>query len=106
MKPTVLFSAGVGLALLFAAGCAQKPAEQPNAPAATAIAPAGHPQTTCPVMGSKVNAKSLYVDANGKRIYVCCPDCVAAVKEDPAKYIAKLEAEGVVLATVPQADGE
>ena len=53
-------------------------------------------QTQCPVMGGKVN-KNLYVDHNGKRIYVCCAGCITAVKKDPAKYIKKLEAEGVTL---------
>ena len=54
------------------------------------------PQTKCPVMGGDVN-KSLYVDANGKRIYVCCPGCIDAVKANPQKYIKELEAKGLVL---------
>ena len=63
----------------------------------------GKPQTTCPVMkGSPVN-ESLYVDADGYRIYVCCGGCVAAVKADPAKYIAQLKAEGVELEKAPAA---
>jgi hypothetical protein len=53
-------------------------------------------QTTCPVMGGAVNT-NLYVDAEGKRIYVCCAGCISAIKKDPAKYIAKLEKEGVTL---------
>lgn len=57
------------------------------------------PQKHCPVMGSRID-KSLYVDVDGKRVYVCCEDCVAAVTKDPAKYVQKLEAEGVTLATV------
>ena len=64
----------------------------------------GKPQTTCPVMkGSPVNASSPYVDAEGYRIYVCCGGCVAAVKADPAKYIAQLKAEGVELEKAPEA---
>ena len=61
------------------------------------------PQTTCPILGGKID-KSLYVDYEGKRIYVCCPGCIAEVKKDPAKYIEKLEAEGITLdkATIPQ----
>jgi len=40
-------------------------------------------QTTCPVMkGGKIN-KKLYVDHNGKRIYVCCKVCINKVKADP-----------------------
>ena len=66
----------------------------------------GKPQTTCPVMkGSPVN-KSLYVDADGYRIYVCCGGCVGAVKANPAKYVAELKAEGVDLAKAPEAPKE
>ena len=53
-------------------------------------------QTTCPVMGGKIN-KELYVDANGYRIYVCCKQCIAVVKADPEKYIKKLQDQGVEL---------
>lgn len=59
-------------------------------------------QTTCPVMGGKTNPK-LYIDANGKRIYVCCPGCIGAVKGDPATYIKKIEAKGEVVADTPAA---
>ncbi len=58
-------------------------------------------QTTCPVMGGKID-KSQYADVQGKRIYVCCPGCVAKVKADPEKYIKKLEAEGVAIAQTPK----
>ena len=58
-------------------------------------------QTTCPVMGGKINSK-LFVDTDGKRIYVCCPGCVAAIKKDPAKYIKKLEDGGVTVALTPK----
>jgi YHS domain-containing protein len=57
-------------------------------------------QTTCPVMGGKID-KSLYVDADGKRIYVCCQGCVGTIKADPAKYIKALEAKGVTLDATP-----
>ena len=56
-------------------------------------------QTTCPIMGGKIN-ESLYVDYDGKRVYVCCQVCIGKVKEDPAKYVKKLEAEGVTLEKV------
>ena len=54
-------------------------------------------QTTCPVMGGKIDQK-LYVDANGKRIYVCCAGCIDTVKKNPAKIISKIEDQGVTLA--------
>lgn len=50
-------------------------------------------QKTCPVMGEPIN-KNLYVDHEGKRIYVCCESCLEEVKKDPAKYIKKLEDKG------------
>ena len=56
-------------------------------------------QSTCPVMGGKIN-KKLYVDVKGKRIYVCCAGCVAAIKKDPTKYISKLEKAGVTIEKV------
>jgi len=36
-----------------------------------------------------------------KRIYVCCPMCIAPVKKDPATYIKKMEAEGITLEKTP-----
>jgi len=63
-----------------------------------------HSQKYCPVMsGNKINP-DIYVDADGKRIYVCCPDCIATIKADPAKYISQLEADGVILEDAPAAD--
>jgi YHS domain-containing protein len=64
-------------------------------------APAKHPkpQTTCPVMGEAIN-KSLYVDYNGKRIYVCCKLCIDSVKKDPEMYIKKLEKLGQSVETI------
>ena len=50
-------------------------------------------QTTCPVMGGKIN-KSLFVDHEGQRIYVCCAGCLAPIKKDPAKYIKKMAEKG------------
>jgi hypothetical protein len=74
---------------------------------ATAGAPGGDPnapkaQTTCPIMGGRIS-KRLYVDYEGKRIYMCCPGCRSAIRKDPAKYIQQLEAKGVVLDRVPVA---
>jgi YHS domain-containing protein len=62
-----------------------------------------HEQKTCPVMGGKIN-KDIYADYEGKRVYFCCDACISPFKKDPAKYITKLEGEGVVLETVPTGD--
>lgn len=68
---------------------------------ATLVFAAGQPQTNCPVMKDNPVNHSLYVDAEGYRIYVCCGGCIDAVKADPAKYIAQLQAEGVELEQAP-----
>jgi hypothetical protein len=61
----------------------------------------GKPQTSCPVMGGKINPKQ-YVDAEGYRIYVCCGGCIGKIKADPEKHIEKLQAEGVELEKTPE----
>ena len=60
------------------------------------------PQTTCPVMGGKIN-KKLYVDHGGKRIYVCCAGCLKPLKKAAKEHIAKLEAKGITLDKTPPA---
>ena len=57
-------------------------------------------QTMCPVLGGEVN-KKLFVDFEGKRIYVCCKGCIGEVQKAPAKYVKKLESDGVVLDAAP-----
>ena len=73
--------------------------------AASLVFAEGKPQTTCPVMGGKINPKQ-YVDANGYRIYVCCKPCTAKVKADPDKYIEEMKAAGVELEKAPEAAPE
>jgi YHS domain-containing protein len=69
------------------------------------LANAAKPQTTCPVMGNKIN-KAIYADHEGKRVYFCCAGCVDTFKGDPGKYLKKLEDEGVTIAKAPGAEGE
>ena len=52
-------------------------------------------QTTCPVMGGKID-KSHYVDHEGQRVYFCCPGCKDTFRADPAKYLKKIEDDGVI----------
>ncbi|NQT27278.1 YHS domain-containing protein [candidate division KSB1 bacterium] len=58
-------------------------------------------QTICPVMGGPVN-KETFADHNGKRIYFCCNPCVEKFKENPEKFLEKLEKEGVKLEDAPK----
>jgi YHS domain-containing protein len=61
------------------------------------------PQANCPVMGGKIN-KEIYADYEGKRVYFCCAGCIPEFQKDPAKYIQKLENEGMILDDVPRAE--
>lgn len=62
-------------------------------------------QTICPVMGGKID-KQQYVDHAGKRIYVCCPGCIGKIKANPAKYVGKLEKNGITLDDIPKPQKE
>ena len=46
-------------------------------------------QTTCPVMGGKIN-KDIFVEHKGQKVYFCCGGCEGKFKADPEKYISKL----------------
>lgn len=46
-------------------------------------------QTICPVMGGKID-KNLFVDIQGKRIYMCCLACEEGIKTEPDRYIRKI----------------
>ena len=50
-------------------------------------------QKTCPVMGGEIK-KDLYVDVDGKRVYVCCQGCIDPIKKNPEKYLKKLSELG------------
>ena len=63
------------------------------APQPTLSSRSTQPQTHCPVMGGPID-KALYVDAKGKRIYLCCAACEDAVRAEPEKYLRKLEQRG------------
>ena len=73
--------------------------------AATMVLAEGVPQTICPVMGGAVD-KTLPVDVEGYRIYVCCQGCVGAIKANPEKYIEKMKAEGIEIEKAPVAPSE
>jgi len=85
------------LALVLTVGVAAGADEKAAAAPATPAAPEIKHQTTCPVMeGEKVN-KSLYVDYEGKRLYVCCKGCIKEVNKEPAKWFKKVEDAGITL---------
>lgn len=61
---------------------------------------AGKSQVACPVLGGKIN-KTIYTDYQGQRIYFCCPACIDIFKQDPEKYLKKMEREGIVPEKIP-----
>lgn len=65
---------------------------------------AGHPQRLCPITGNPID-KTVYLDHAGHRIYFCCDGCKNVFNQDPAKYLSKMKAEGVVLEKTPQGGG-
>ena len=71
---------------------------------ARAHASSARAQSSCPVMGGKID-KALYADVEGKRVYVCCRGCIATVKADPAKYLAVLAERGETAQSLPAATG-
>ena len=91
---TLLLLAGIlVLTVVLLTGCkekSEKPASSvPDIEAVTSVAAETLEQTTCPVMGGKIN-KDIYTEYKGKKVYFCCAGCVDKFKEDPEKYLAKL----------------
>jgi hypothetical protein len=52
-------------------------------------------QKTCPVTDEELGSMGppIPVGAKGQTVYVCCEGCVAAVRRNPDKYLAKVAAE-------------
>ena len=49
----------------------------------------GAEQTICPVMGGKID-KTVFTEYEGRKVYFCCPGCIAEFHKDPQKYLDKL----------------
>ena len=54
-------------------------------------------QSKCPVMGGAIDATAFTVLPDGKKVFFCCPGCDGKFLKDPAKYAAKLEAQGTMI---------
>lgn len=82
-------------------GCGgKKEHKATDAPAVDDTKAAAAPQTECPIRGNAIK-KDVYVDYNGKRIYMCCPACESKINKDPEKYIKQMKDKGIALADVP-----
>ena len=87
-------------AVLMVMGAAIAGADEGQPAGGEAAAQTVKRQTLCPIMGGQVNT-NLYVDAKGARVYFCCKGCPADFRKDPARYIAKLEKDGITLDKAP-----
>ena len=90
----------VASAVLMVMGAGIAGAEEGQPAGGEAAAQAVKKQTVCPIMGGQVNT-NLYVDAKGARVYFCCKGCPADFRKDPARYIAKMEKDGITLDKAP-----
>jgi hypothetical protein len=84
------------LALVLAAGCTEQIGQQGNEPpeaATPADESAPKAQTKCPITGRPID-KTLFVEAEGYRIYVCCPACIDKVQGDPRAAAARIRDNG------------
>lgn len=52
-------------------------------------------QTLCPITKDKIDPTAYSDLSTGQRIYYCCKDCATKFLKDPAKYVSKLEEQGV-----------
>jgi hypothetical protein len=55
--------------------------------AAAVAAPKPATNTLCPVLGTKVNAKSETVVVNNQAYRICCMGCPEQLKAHPEKYL-------------------
>jgi len=60
------------------------------------------PQTVCPVLGGNIDRK-VYVDYQGERIFFCCQGCDAEFRQNPEKYMKKIQEQGITLEKSPAA---
>lgn len=76
----------------------------PLAAAQQTTSPPSRPQSTCPIMGGTIGPrdKALHVDVGGKRIYICCAACEAAVRADPEAAIKKISERGETVEEAPK----
>ena len=51
-----------------------------------------YPITKCVVSGEDLGDKPYVFVHNGQQVKLCCKDCLADFKKDPAKYLSKLNA--------------
>jgi YHS domain-containing protein len=91
----ILVSGLAASALLFTA-CQKEEAATQTADSESATAESGesYPLDVCVVSGEKLGSmgEPHVITHEGTEVQFCCDNCVPKFKEDPAKYLAKIEA--------------
>jgi YHS domain-containing protein len=55
-------------------------------------------QMKCPVMGGAIDPQAFLQLADGRKVFFCCKGCDKKFASQPAKYLAKLESQGIHIA--------
>ena len=105
MKVTTYITGAVVLALSACMALAETDRgthEHKGMPADKPAAAKAIQQKSCPFMTDEPIDKKIYADHDGKRVYFCCKKCQAKFKKDPAKYIKKIQDQGIALEKAPK----
>ncbi len=89
MTISLMVFLAAGMVLMNGCKESEPAASDTSSEKAPEVASATIEQTTCPVMGGKIN-KNVFTEYKGKKVYFCCPGCDSKFKADPEKYISKL----------------
>lgn len=67
-----------------------------------------YPLKTCVVSGDKLGdmGKPVVLNYEGREVQLCCKGCVDDFKQDPAKYLKKLDEAQAAATTKPAEGGE
>ncbi len=90
MKKTVLVVMSVVVATISVMACHHHDSSQKEPLQVAEKTDAQVVQKICPVMGGKIN-QELFVEQDGKKVYVCCGNCVEKVEKDFEKYLGIVE---------------
>lgn len=102
------FAGFVLVLLTFATGayCAEEGTHvHDHEDAASALEDAKTTNVICPVMTDMKADPDIFADYEGKRVYFCCPNCRAAFRRNPTKYLSLLPQFGGVVADITHDHG-
>ena len=92
-NPKIAIEHGGGRVSFCCKGCLGKFQSDPSK-YKSALANSYTYQTVCPVMGEAINPKVFATISDHRKVFLCCKRCTGKLWDYPAKYIAKLAAQG------------